>query len=144
MHRLKAERRTEAGSYPVIFPSFGLPTAPQEGLPACGSPSKRGSENRPRTWPLRNLQTLQRGVLSGHPNWAAGSGTALGFSSAKQSISLLVYWNWNMGGKKQREEGRSPNFFKYWYAEGHFCVVCLGKQCPWVFCYGFYGCTSTL
>lgn len=66
--RLGAERRTEAGSYPVIFPLFGLPTAPQEDLPSCGFPSKRGLENRPRTWPLRNRQMLQRGVLSGHPN----------------------------------------------------------------------------
>lgn len=83
-HRLGAERRrTEVGSYPVIFPSFGWLTSPREGSPVCGCPSKRGLENHPRTWPLRNQQTLQRGVLSGHPNWAAGSGTALGFLSAK-------------------------------------------------------------
>lgn len=36
--------------------------------------------------------------------------------------------------KKQREGGRIPNFFKYWYAEGHFCVDYLRKRCPWVFC----------
>lgn len=50
----------------------------------------------------------------------------------------------NQPNKKQREGGRIPNFFKYWYAEGHFCVDYLRKWCPWVFCYGFYCCTSTL
>lgn len=104
-HRLRAERRsTEVGSYPVIFPSFGLPTAPREDLPVCGCPSKRGLENHLRTWPLRNRQMLQRGVLSGHPNWAVGSGTALGFLSAKQSI---CYWSTETGiwrGKKNKEK----------------------------------------
>lgn len=112
-HRLRAERRrTEVGSYPVIFPSFGLPTAPREDLPACGCPSKRGLENRLRTWPLRNRQMLQRGVLSGHPNWAVGSGTALGFLSAKQSISLLVYWNWNMEGKKTKRRRKKSKLLQ--------------------------------
>lgn len=83
----------------MIFPSFGLLIAPREDLPVCDCPSRRGLENRPPTWPLGNRQMLQRDVLSGHPNWAVGSGTALDFLSAKQSISLLVYWNTNTGNR---------------------------------------------
>lgn len=79
------------------------------------------------------------------PKLGCGLWDSFGLLVCKTEYLLLVYWNWNMEGKKkQREEGRSPNFFKYWYAEGHFCVGYLGKQCPWVFCYSFYGCTSTL
>lgn len=113
-HRLNTEwRRTGAGSYPVIFPLFGLLSAQREDLPACGCPSKRGLEIHLQTWPLRNQQMLQRGVLCGHPNWSVGSGMALGFLSAKQSISLLVYWNQSVGGKtkpkRRRKESNSSN-----------------------------------
>lgn len=121
-HRLNTEwRRTGAGSYPLIFPLFGLLTAQQEGLPVCGCPLRRGLENHLQTWPLRNQQMLQRGVLCGHPSWAVGSGTASGFLSAKQSISLLVYWNQSVGGKTIKEKKEEVQFFKFWYAGGHLC-----------------------
>lgn len=103
--RLSTEwRRTEESSYPGIFPLFGLLTARREDSLACGCPWKRGLENHLQTWPLRNQQMLQRGVLCGHPSWAVGSGMASGFLSAKESISLLVYWNHNVGRKKIKEK----------------------------------------
>lgn len=115
---VSTERRmTEASSYPVIFPWFGLLTAQREGSPACGCPWKRALENHLQTWPLRSQQTLQRGVLCGHPSWAAGSGTASGFLSAKQSIFLLVYWNQSVGGKKlkrRRKESKLLQILVCW------------------------------
>lgn len=109
------ERRgTEAGSYPVISPWFGLLTARREGSPACGCPSKRESENHPQTWPLRNRQTLQIGALSGHPKLGCGLCDGFGLLVCKTEHCVIGQLDLEYLGKitrttKQKTKRRRKN-----------------------------------
>lgn len=78
------------------------------------------------------------------PKLGCGLWDGFGLLVCKTEYFIIGVLKQEYGEKKKNKqrEGRSPNFFKYWYAEGHFCVGYLGKQCPWVFSYGFYSWTS--
>lgn len=61
------------------------------------------------------------------PKLGCGLWDGFGLLVCKTEYFLISILKPEYGRKKNQRQGRSPNFFKYWYAGGHCCVDYLGK-----------------